>query len=102
MHGDAIATLPLEAVWLAYSERYPHQAYRVGPCAWGVQFHPEISPLTYRIWAEEFQGSDMDDRQRVERGMVEFPEQDVLVVTAARHIAARFAQLVHVSSSPPC
>src|SRR6267154_3713683 len=33
----------LDAVVLAHSLSEPHQAFRVGPCAWRVQFHPEIS-----------------------------------------------------------
>ena len=32
---------------------YPHQAFRVGASAWGVQFHPEVSLPTFRAWAED-------------------------------------------------
>lgn len=44
-------TLPASnaAVELARSERYP-QAHRVGTCAWGVQFHPEVTgPIMRRL-----------------------------------------------------
>ena len=40
-HLDEISELPAGAVLLAASTRYPHQAYRLGPAAWGVQFHLE-------------------------------------------------------------
>ncbi|HTO96393.1 MAG TPA: type 1 glutamine amidotransferase [Myxococcales bacterium] len=39
-HGDAF-TLPKGAVPLASSTLTPLQAFRFGPCAWGVQFHLE-------------------------------------------------------------
>ncbi len=30
---------------------YPHQAFRVGDTAWGLQFHPEARPSMVRRWA---------------------------------------------------
>jgi GMP synthase (glutamine-hydrolysing) len=53
MHADAVVDLPRGAVWLAHSRQYPYQAFRLGACAWGVQFHPEASPATLHRWAEE-------------------------------------------------
>lgn len=101
MHGDVISALPSDALWLADSETYPHQAYRVGARAWGVQFHPEISPPTYRDWVETFRSPDPKDVRRVERGLVEFPQRDLQVVRAAKLMADRFAELVHASAEDP-
>ncbi|NGN66323.1 type 1 glutamine amidotransferase [Streptomyces sp. A7024] len=42
-HKDQVTVLPSGAAWLAESERCPHQAFRCGEVAWGVQFHPEVS-----------------------------------------------------------
>ncbi len=50
-HYDEIAALPVEAVLLASSPLYPHQAFRVGECAWGLQFHIETTPDMVRSWA---------------------------------------------------
>lgn len=33
---------PPDAVTLARGELFPDSAFRLGPCAWGFQFHPEI------------------------------------------------------------
>ncbi|MCS7305278.1 MAG: glutamine amidotransferase [Thermoguttaceae bacterium] len=41
-HQQSVLKLPSEAVLLARSAKEPHQAYRIGRCAWGVQFHPEF------------------------------------------------------------
>ncbi len=52
-HHDEIDALPVGAVLLASSVTYPHQAFRVGSCAWGVQFHIETTPSLLTLWAEE-------------------------------------------------
>ncbi|GAB3586984.1 type 1 glutamine amidotransferase [Calidifontibacter terrae] len=50
-HWEEIDTLPREAVVLARTAQFPHQAFRVGPAAWGMQFHVEVlSPVAAR-WA---------------------------------------------------
>ena len=36
---------------LAASTRYPHQAFRVGDRAWGLQFHIECTPAMVADWA---------------------------------------------------
>ncbi|MDX1633604.1 MAG: glutamine amidotransferase [Marinobacter sp.] len=43
-HRQSALSLPTGAVRLAHSEHEPNQAFRLGPCAWGVQFHPEFTP----------------------------------------------------------
>jgi GMP synthase-like glutamine amidotransferase len=50
-HHDEITELPLGAVLLATSTNYPNQAFRVGECAWGVQFHPEADAAMIAGWA---------------------------------------------------
>lgn len=50
-HVDEIAALPPGATLLASSAAYPHQAFRLGAWAWGLQFHPEATPGIVRRWA---------------------------------------------------
>lgn len=52
-HFDEILALPPGAVLLAGSPMYPHQAFRVGERAWGLQFHPEARPSMVARWAEQ-------------------------------------------------
>jgi len=50
-HHDEITELPIGAVLLAASTRYPHQAFRLGERAWGVQFHLECDVDMIAAWA---------------------------------------------------
>lgn len=50
-HSDIVETLPPNSALLASATRYPNQAYRVGRCAYGLQFHIETTPETVLDWA---------------------------------------------------
>lgn len=49
-HYDEITELPAGAVLLAASTRYPHQAFRLGERAWGLQFHIECDTAMITDW----------------------------------------------------
>ncbi|MDD2501635.1 MAG: type 1 glutamine amidotransferase [Geobacter sp.] len=49
-HHDSF-DLPAEAALLAESPACPHQAFRLGSNAWGLQFHPEVTEQIIRTWA---------------------------------------------------
>jgi GMP synthase (glutamine-hydrolysing) len=67
---------------------YPHQAFRAGAAAWGVQFHPEVSATTFRTWAE---GHPEVDTEAV---TAELRARDADVAAAGEAMARRFAALV--------
>jgi GMP synthase-like glutamine amidotransferase len=52
-HQDEITELPIGAVLLAASTRYPHQAFRQGDRAWGLQFHIECDTAMIADWAKD-------------------------------------------------
>lgn len=58
MHDDAVTELPEGATWLAASQQYPYQAFRVGS-ALGVQFHPEVDAATYAEWLNRENGVEL-------------------------------------------
>jgi GMP synthase-like glutamine amidotransferase len=64
-HGDTF-DLPPGAVRLAQSALYPQQAFRVGPNAWGLQFHVEVDVATVlafaTVFAEEARSAGVDPR----------------------------------------
>jgi len=51
-HGDTFE-LPPGATWLASTAVCPHQAFRVGPRAFGLQFHVEADAALANRWAVE-------------------------------------------------
>ncbi|OLR90356.1 glutamine amidotransferase [Actinokineospora bangkokensis] len=51
-HHDVITRLPAGAELLLSATRYPHQAFRVGTCAYATQFHVETTPEVFRGWLE--------------------------------------------------
>lgn len=60
-HFLEISALPPGSVSLCESSRCANQAFRVGPSAWGVQFHLEALAATAAEWARE----DNDDLRAV-------------------------------------
>jgi GMP synthase-like glutamine amidotransferase len=52
-HVEEIAALPPGSVLLCSSPSFANQAFRVGPCAWGTQFHPEVLSSLAEAWATE-------------------------------------------------
>ncbi|MCI1832295.1 MAG: type 1 glutamine amidotransferase [Bifidobacterium sp.] len=56
-HVDHITRLPQEAILLAHSDRTPIQGFRIGPCAWGIQFHPEVAYGNIATWDSEERNS---------------------------------------------
>lgn len=86
MHHDAVVSLPPGAVWLGSSRQYPHQVFRVGARAWGVQFHPEASPRTFRGWAA-------GEPDGAPAAVAELERRDGEVALAGRALVERFASL---------
>lgn len=67
-HSDEITALPAGAVLLAASTHYPHQAFRVGDRAWGIQFHIETDTEMFAGWAAQWEDAEelvaaVDERQ---------------------------------------
>ena len=92
-HEDAIVDLPPGAVLLASSSRYPHQAFRVGTRAWGLQFHIETPPEMVRQWGAEYTAAvveaGLDPVALAERAVAELDE----VEACWRPVVERFAAL---------
>jgi GMP synthase (glutamine-hydrolysing) len=80
-HKEAISKLPAHAVTLAYSERCPVQAFRIGRRVYATQFHPELDldGLATRIevykYAGYFKPEEADDVLAAARatGITEVP-----------------------------
>ena len=92
-HEDVVVDLPPGAVLLASSSKYPHQAFRVGTRAWGLQFHIEAPPDMVRSWGREYGArvveSGRDPVTLAEQAVGELDE----VAACWQPVAARFAEI---------
>lgn len=84
VHYQSALSLPPGAVLLAGSAEEPHQAFRVGRCGWGVQFHPEFSADAMRGYIGRMNGSLANAPQLLD---------DVRPTPAAASILQRFAAI---------
>jgi GMP synthase-like glutamine amidotransferase len=50
-HGAAVLDLPPGATLLAVNDEGAIEAFRAGDCAWGVQYHVEVTEKTVGEWA---------------------------------------------------
>ncbi len=94
MHRDAVSGLPPGGVLLGETDLYPHQVFRIGAAAWGVQFHPEVSVQTFHAWRgrvaeEDWVRYGVDGAAAVD----ELRVRDAEVEDAGRGLAERFVQV---------
>jgi GMP synthase-like glutamine amidotransferase len=92
-HGDTF-DLPAGAVHLAGNDRYANQAFRLGPAAWGLQFHLEVTQPAVEGFIDAFVaeaaaavGGAEGIRSAAERVLV-----DLAPTRSA--VCSRFAELV--------
>ncbi len=52
-HAQSVLSLPPNAIRLAANIHEPNHAFRIGECAWGVQFHPEYTADIMSAYIEE-------------------------------------------------
>ncbi|MEV6105207.1 type 1 glutamine amidotransferase [Streptomyces sp. NPDC051940] len=95
-HVDTITELPAGAQWLVESDNCPYQAFRCGPAAWGLQFHPEVDAARLRGWdAEGLRGFGLDAGEVADRAERDEPA----AVAVWREVARRFAGVVRGAAS---
>jgi GMP synthase (glutamine-hydrolysing) len=65
-HAQTVISLPQGAIHLATNSFEPNHAFRIGKCAWGVQFHPEYDTNIMRSYiineAEDLKKEGIDIR----------------------------------------
>ncbi|MDR1727140.1 MAG: glutamine amidotransferase [Acidobacteriota bacterium] len=62
-HSQTVTRLPPGAVRLAANRFEPTHAFRMGRCAWGVQFHPEYDEAVMRAYIE-VESAASEERKR--------------------------------------
>jgi GMP synthase-like glutamine amidotransferase len=87
-HNDSFA-IPVGSTLLASSAACPHQAFRCGEAAYGLQFHPEVTPEIVAVWAQ----STRETADRWEEYLVSFAEHRPAYRSAAERLLANFLSL---------
>jgi GMP synthase-like glutamine amidotransferase len=93
-HQDAVTELPSGAVLLASGQRYPHQAYRLGERAWGLQYHPEVTAEDWAAWLRDGHGSVQAAGLKSDVLAAEYAEAEASLAELAAVHAAAFAALL--------
>lgn len=100
-HYLEVEELPAGATRLASSRHTINQAFRVGPAAWGVQFHPEASSASAADWVVE----DADGLVRLGRDaepiMQAARAADAALADTWGGLAARFARIAARATADP-
>jgi GMP synthase (glutamine-hydrolysing) len=100
-NDDVVGALPPGSTVLAVAPDESIQAARFGPVAWGVQFHPEVSPEVFASWgvAGEKSDSPVPDPQTVARAARQVAEAEDELRTTWRALAERFADIAASASA---
>ena len=53
IHSQTVIKLPKNATRLAFNSHDKNHAFKVGNCAWGVQFHPEFDENIMNLYIKE-------------------------------------------------
>ncbi|MDM0045958.1 glutamine amidotransferase [Variovorax dokdonensis] len=89
VHRQSALRLPPEAVTLASNAFEPHHAFRIGPNAWGLQFHPEFDEAAMRGYVDRIAATRNDSQEASEATHVR-----VGPTPHAAGLLPRFAQIV--------
>ena len=87
--------VPSNGTLLASSSVCPHQAFRVGPCAYGVQFHIEITDKSIREWSDEyFQAGDRAFAEKKKAMLEDYAKKKDQFHGVADKIYANFLDII--------
>jgi GMP synthase-like glutamine amidotransferase len=92
-HGDTF-DLPQGATHLASSRQYPNQAFRVGRCAWGLQFHVEVDLEAVAAFVEAFGSEALAAGVDPATILAEARDHLATLDDVRRRVTRRFAELV--------
>jgi GMP synthase (glutamine-hydrolysing) len=95
VHSQTIVRLPKSGVVMAKNGFEPHHAFRIGPCAWGVQFHPEYDTAIETAYIENMTQAIVDSGQDPTQVLGRVTETPV-----AAMVLKRFGTMVFGSAGP--
>ncbi len=91
-HNDSF-DVPADGTLLASSAACPSQAFRLGRCAWGTQFHPEVNRAIVDCWAR---WTD-ETAPRAAGFMADFIRAEERHLEISRRLLGNFLRLANLS-----
>jgi GMP synthase-like glutamine amidotransferase len=93
--------IPDQGILLATASGCPHQAFRVGRRAYGVQFHIEITDESIRSWSDEyFSGNDSKLQQKKADMLQQYGRGKTAFHALGDRLFANFVSMMKDSRQP--
>ena len=87
--------IPQEGQLLASGLGCPHQAFRVGSSAYGIQFHVEITDKSIREWSEEYFKKDDSQREnKIQTMLKDYDKKEKVFQSTAQTLFENFAKII--------
>ncbi|HEX2769597.1 MAG TPA: type 1 glutamine amidotransferase [Geobacteraceae bacterium] len=87
-HNDSFE-IPANGTHLAFSVDCPGQAFRIGPCAWGTQFHPEVDCSIVDCWARWTE----ETAPLADQFLADFARTEQTYLQASRRLLGNFLRM---------
>lgn len=95
-HNDSFS-IPRGGVRLAFTGTCHNQAFRIGPRAWGLQFHPEVNRDIVREWSSW----TPETAARTEEFAAAFQKREPGYCSVSRQLVGSFLEIAGVDSRVP-
>lgn len=92
-HSDMFF-VPKDGHWLAVSDICPNQAMRIGECAYGLQFHFEVTDNNIREWAEKYWADDPKASEKIAKLMADYKRREKNYLAMSETICSNFAKII--------
>ena len=88
--------IPQKALWLSESVFCPHQAFRIGPKAYGFQFHVEVDRAMIIAWMKEYWSIDhVLDCEKARSILSQYDEAQSQLHQVAHQMYNNFALMIN-------
>jgi GMP synthase (glutamine-hydrolysing) len=97
-HGDMFH-IPTNGKLLATATGCPHQALKVGPNAYGLQFHIEVTDRSIKEWCDEYCENDLPGRRDHAQAMLnDYYQHQADFSAQAQTLYRNFLKIIHAQN----
>ena len=92
-HEDMF-NIPDDGKLLATANGCPHQAFKVGQCAYGLQFHVEVTDVSINEWATEYIKDHVELKIKMEKMMADYQKKKGAFNKTAEQLYSNFLNII--------